>query len=740
MHISLKDNEIFVFISQANAYKKNCDDPHEYELIFPSHLRSIGHKATVKIGKEIHPVSFTSVDAFTFIIRGWVEEVVTLGVSPNLMCTVLSLWAKYLGHMHLAFVEDQQCRRQILPGPGLAPSFRDVQVGIYKRRRIITASELGHKRASRSRQKARQHLVDYSVLDQDENSREARRVRSKMRRNFHKQLAKEKAAADRRAEEQGAVSEDSATSFLSDASFLSCSGRLDCGPESSLLNSSSSVASAIDEVEEEKHDVIEYQTRAIERITLHIPNIRNSSMEQTCRLTIRNVYSLFSLGVFLHGDPKVTLTTSDLAMRARSGAISYSNASIHVPELLVMRGNEDANKFICRHPPTRTDLQESIYRMGSFLQLVKVNLGCPEIFCNVLQRFLEELSLPRGLENEIMRTFASTKYFEFNAELLPRKSRRSLRRMPAMDERALGVIIFALKCVYGLDDSDVKDDLNQSDTYEVAAEGKAFNLFTWIKLSRHRAFWANKRSHVLRQRLGKLFPGVELTESAAINEAERNALMTKIARAHMVTNTGTMVYVTKFQDNLALKLKTEVFSKNYGGESLEEEDANVDLSSSLTPLKDYTEYRLKCLEKSKMQNSFKQEEFEVLEKLSAMRESTLKIMIDSGDVETSESRHQMSAAPSSFAYSEKLKSNSFSEDFNTHVWRIELTSKCQKMGHIADGPLEEEILSAVPENFGWLLRYLCTYFDCSIVEVYRNLQEAETLALNKDKSYFGKMK
>ena len=83
----------------------------------------------------------------------------------------------------------------------------------------------------------------------------------------------------------------------------------------------------------------------------------------------------------------------------------------------------------------------------------------------------------------------------------------------------------------------------------------------------------------------------------------------------------------KFQDNLALKLKTEVFSKNYGGESLEE-DANVDLSSSLTPLKDYTEYRLKCLEKSKIQNnSFKQEEFEVLEKLSAMRESTLKIFL-----------------------------------------------------------------------------------------------------------------
>ena len=214
-------------------------------------------------------MSFTTVDAFTFIIRGWVEEVVALGVSPNLRSTVLSLWAKYLGHMHLAFVEDQHYQRQILPGPGLAPSFRDVQVGIYKRRRLITASDLGHKRAIRSRQKSRKHLVeltDYSILDQDDNSREARRVRSKMRRNFHKQLAKEQAAADPRAEmEEGAVSEDSATSFLSDASFLSSGGcgggRLDCGPESSLLNNSSSVASAIEEVEEEKHDVMESQTR-----------------------------------------------------------------------------------------------------------------------------------------------------------------------------------------------------------------------------------------------------------------------------------------------------------------------------------------------------------------------------------------------------------------------------------------------------------------------------------------------
>ena len=125
-----------------------------------------------------------------------------------------------------------------------------------------------------------------------------------------------------------------------------------------------------------------------------------------------------------------------------------------------------------------------------------------------------------------------------------------------MDERALGVIIFALKCVYGLEDADAKSDLDQSDTQEVAAEDKVFNVSTWIKLSRHRAFWACTRGHVFRQRLGKLYPSVEVAESAALNEAEKNALMTKTARASMVTNTGTMVYVTKFQDNLALKLSS----------------------------------------------------------------------------------------------------------------------------------------------------------------------------------------
>ena len=91
-----------------------------------NHLRSIGHKTTGKIAKKIHAVSFTTVDAFTFIICAWVDEAVKLGVSPNLKSTVLSLWAKYLRQMQMAFIDDRHCRRQNQPGPGLAPSFRDI--------------------------------------------------------------------------------------------------------------------------------------------------------------------------------------------------------------------------------------------------------------------------------------------------------------------------------------------------------------------------------------------------------------------------------------------------------------------------------------------------------------------------------------------------------------------------------------------------------------------------------------
>ena len=732
------------------------------------HIRSIGHKTTGKVGKKIHAVSFTTVDVFTFIICAWVDEVVSLGISPNLKSTVLSLWAKYLGHMQMAFVEDRHCRRQIQPGPGLAPSFRDVQVGIYKRRRLITASELGHKRAARSRRTTRQHLVDQtddSILDKEDDSREARRVRSRMRRNFHKQLANERVAADPEMG-GGATSEDSAASFLSDASFLSSagcgSGRLGGGPASSPLNSNSSPASTIEDVEEERHDVIGIQTRAIERVTLHRPKITNSSNEQICRLTLRNAFGLFSLGVFLHGDPKVTLTISDLAFRARSGAISYTNASIHIPELLAIRGTEDTNKFIGRNPPTRKDLRDSIYKMGSFLQLIKVNMGCPEMFRNVLRRFLEELSLPRGLESEIMQTFESTQFLEFTAELLPTKrlavaDRRSSERIPAMDERALGVIIFALKYIYGLDDindADAGGEWNQPGTTSSAgAEDKLFNISDWIKFSRHRAFWASKRTHLFRQRLGKLFPGVELSEAAAMHEAGLNALMTRTSRASVASNTGAMVYVTKFQDNLAIELKADIFSRNYGVNCLEDDDVSCDISGSLTPLKDYTDHRLKCLRKSKPQNdSLKKEELEVLEELSAMRQSTLKIkptrMMNEGEnahmslfiSKKSEFRRRMGAAQSYDMYSEELKRRKLMrncKDLTTQVWRLEVATKWQKTGQNSADFLQEELLSALPEYFGWVLRYVSSYFDCSVIEVYRNMQEAEKLALKMDPSYFG---
>lgn len=725
-----------------------------------NHLRSIGHKTTGKIAKKIHAVSFTTVDAFTFIICAWVDEAVKLGVSPNLKSTVLSLWAKYLRQMQMAFIDDRHCRRQNQPGPGLAPSFRDIQVGMYKRRRLITASEWGHKRAARSRQTTRQHLVDhadYSLLDKDGDSREARRVRSKMRRNFHKQLANERVAEDHGTEMRGgASSEDSAASFLSDASFLSSGGCGAGGPVPSPLNSSSSAASPSEEVEEERSDVVGTQTRAIERVTLHRPRFRNLSNEQICRLTLRNAFGLFSLGVLLQGESEMTLTTSDLAFMAQSGAISYTNASIHIPELLVIRGTEDTNKFIGRNPPTRKDLKEIIYKMGSFLQLVKVHIGNQESFRNVLQRFLDELSLPHRLASEIMQTFASTKYFEFTAELLPTRSlanRLRPERMPATDEKALGVILFALKYIYGLDDinnADAGGELNLLGTSSVAAEDKIFNMSDWIICSRYRAFWACKRTHLLRHRLGKLFPGVELSEPAAIHEAEQNALMTRTSRASVATNTGAMVYVTNFQENLASELKREIFSNNDDVDRLD--DVSCDFSGSLTPLKDYTNHRLDCLKERKRQNDRFRDEFDVLEKLSALRQCTIKIkptrIVKGGEhahmlqmnSNRSEFRRRMGTALSYDMYSkERKKPTRGCKDITTRVWRLEVATKWQKTGYNSSDFLQEELLSALPEDFGWVLRYVSTYFDCSVVDVYRNMQEAENLALKMDPSYFGEI-
>ena len=187
---------------------------------------------------------------------------------------------------------------------------------------------------------------------------------------------------------------------------------------------------------------------------------------------------------------------------ARSGGLSYVNASIHVPELLALT-DKDHMMFNGNSPPSRSSLLKCVCKMGSFLELVKVRLGEPDIFRGVIERFLAELSLPEGLCREIMRAFANTELFDFTSELLPLKKKevisniktlecRKVEDTPTMEVRALGLILFALKYVYGLDDD--------AENCEAAASSPSsdFNISDWMRLSRHRAFWACKKTHILR--------------------------------------------------------------------------------------------------------------------------------------------------------------------------------------------------------------------------------------------------
>jgi hypothetical protein len=102
-------------------------------------------KASRRAGSKKFQVSFTTADALSYILKAWVNDVIRLGAKPTLKSVVMSLWARYLQKMGVAFVgANQKC------GVGIVPSFRDVQVGMFKRKRLLSAFSVARRKKWRS--------------------------------------------------------------------------------------------------------------------------------------------------------------------------------------------------------------------------------------------------------------------------------------------------------------------------------------------------------------------------------------------------------------------------------------------------------------------------------------------------------------------------------------------------------------------------------------------------------------
>ncbi|XP_040580570.2 uncharacterized protein [Lepeophtheirus salmonis] len=122
--------------------------------------------------------SFTSLDGFSVILRGWSEEAMLLGLTgPSFQPLLHQLFATYLKKTGRAYLYKNS-----KPHLGIKPNFRDVQVALTGRSKLCCAQTLRwslHKRTTYIKKKG-----DLKMEDLDDTSSVSKRKRRKKRKAF----------------------------------------------------------------------------------------------------------------------------------------------------------------------------------------------------------------------------------------------------------------------------------------------------------------------------------------------------------------------------------------------------------------------------------------------------------------------------------------------------------------------------------------------------------------------------
>lgn len=141
-------------------------------------FRRIAEKKKKRSQKTAPKFAFTTTDISSYVLKAWVDELITLGGSPNINKMALSIYARFLQTQNLAFV----------PEPGLSkyPTYRDVQVNLLNRKHVMNHIQVKALNQRRTRpNKKKKTSDDIPATDASaENSIEARKVRKRSRRKF----------------------------------------------------------------------------------------------------------------------------------------------------------------------------------------------------------------------------------------------------------------------------------------------------------------------------------------------------------------------------------------------------------------------------------------------------------------------------------------------------------------------------------------------------------------------------
>ena len=326
------------------------------------------------------------------------------------------------------------------------------------------------------------------------------------------------------------------------------------------------------------------------------------------------------------------------------------------------------------------------------------------------------------------------------------KARREPTPLPSPTIRALALTLMALKYLFGLDD--VSEYCQRSKS--------SFNILQWLRLSRQRAFWACKYSYVFHKMFNKeLFDGdVHMSSSTWYEHTRARRVQQSKSRNHQdyyskdKFYSGTKELCQHLAQDLYIKELKDQFDSEWAKRKA------VDTRRSQTPLHDFTIEHVK-----EGQSQMSVVEHKGLRELLAMQDSSLGVKCAADEAVRADLFPGMAVHdPKYFCHvineenpldstnvvflNQKLETCQKLQNYSPLYWMTRLKSN-QDVNH--ESPIwhslssNQFLLSVLPENFGWILRYFAALFSLEPSEIYFDLLKCEAVLEKKHPRYFGQL-
>jgi len=713
-------------------------------------------------------VKWSTAEGFSWILRGWVDQLKTMGVDVEL--AVLQLWSLYLRKLRLAFEKrgEEGCigeynlfwreRWNLIGGPPRLIPSRTMR--IRKKRRLAPEQE--------------------EEDEEETNALLESKRRSKKRRQFLKSVSNPDSGTDTEPEP---MSPSSACEGIGGPRSLLSDYETDYS-ESGYVTDSGVLAQML----------ARFKPRP-QKSFMEGPALVSALASPEC-LRIEQLAALLTLAVI--GRPNSSITISEMVWLFNSEAISYDSAIKFLPPSYAplleeySRFKGPGSKF------TTKILSSWVFRLSSFLYHhdltvapKKLNLAftlptsrslksSPFTFLTALSRFLGELCLPSVFCKDIYKTFKRLHLTNISATLVPYNFGClgwNTGMFPQVSKRILALILLSLKIYCGVDDQYevfMSHNIKKIATLPNGADVNYFDLVSWIRLSKLRLDQLMSTNHCIREQYQTLrhvgtpnltLPGVitklKLEDKVHYGPGgqaspppsrleELGKLMSALSVSVKPSNNSNLTLTPLSDETQSLllsggvkpqvkrcveKLKkmTETDMRLYNTWSSKNWRHLVHVSHGVYFTKKNSNVRRASLAKNwiSIQDDFlpRNVRFENKYQFRRQGRSQFVEMVNSG-----KTRKSLFRVPNPKAESEKLfnvtKSYWFSHTYLQSQFKRDFPRFNEEL-------FTEKLLTIVPSNFAWILKYFACYAHLSPLDLMEELNDIEKLILALDPDYFG---